>query len=254
MDFPLYLRVLWRFRLIVLFGIFLGLTLAFFSYVRVSFADGQPTFAYRQSEVWESEARLFVTQRGFPWGRTAPEYLPGHQDGAPPVPESDPTRLSNFATLYAEFAKGDVVQSALGRAARLVVIEPIPAPPLSSPPILPLISVRALGPTPRNSARLARRAAIALLTYVERQQDDARIPDASRVRVELMSRANRSVRVSGRGKTAPMIVFVAVLFAACGLAFVLENVRLRRRKPVHAEAQPEPHTRPTAAEAPLRSA
>jgi hypothetical protein len=258
MDFPLYLRVLWRFRLIVLAGLCLGFTLAFFSYVRVSFGDKGPMFSYRQSEVWESEARLFVTQRGFPWGRTAPQYLPSGADrDAPPIPESDPSRLASFATLYSEFAKGDFVQSIVGRAnARLVVVEPVPAPPLSSPPILPLISVRALGPSPQASALLAQRTANALLTFVHRQQNDARIPADARVRVEPLSRPNRQVLVSGRGKTIPVIVFVAVLMAACGLAFVLENLRpMPKRKPIlFAEPAPGETGPPAPAEAPLRSA
>jgi hypothetical protein len=258
MDFPLYLRVLWRFRLIVLAGLCLGFTLAFFSYVRVSFGDRGLTFSYRQSEVWESEARLFVTQRGFPWGRTAPEYLPSGRDDAPPIPESDPSRLASFATLYSEFAKGDFVQSIVGRAnARLVVVEPVPAPPLSSPPILPLISVRALGPTPKASAMLAQRTANALLTFVHRQQNDARIPEAARVRVEPLSRPNRQVLVGGRGKTIPVIVFVAVLMAACGLAFILEHLRpMPKTKPILYAEPPPGETGPPAPaeEAPLRSA
>ena len=256
MDFKLYGRVLWRFRLIVLAGVCFGLALAFLSFVRVSFADGKPTFAYRQSEVWESEARLFVTQRGFPWGRTAPEYLPaGLEDRAPPVPESDPGRLANLATLYAEFAKGDFVQSVVGRKrAPLVVVEPVPAPPLSSPPILPLISVRALGPTPAAAAALARQTANALLAFVRREQGEARIPDASRVQLVPLSRPNSAIRVKERGKTVPMIVFVAVLMAACGLAFILENLRPGLRPKVFdAEAGlGDRESRP--AEAPLRSA
>jgi hypothetical protein len=256
MDFRLYARVLWRFRVIVAAGICLGFALSFLSVVRISFEGGKPALVYRQSKIWESEARLFVTQRGFPWGRTAPEYLPTTpENGAPAVPASDPGRLASLATLYAEFAKGDFVQSVVGvKRAPLVVVEPVPAPPLSSPPILPLISVRALGPTPATSAALARRTADALQAFVQRQQNDARIPEADRVRVEVLSQPNRSLLVKDRGKTVPLIVFLAVLIAACGLAFVLENFR-PRLKPVYepdggvGDAEPRP-----AAEAPLRSA
>jgi hypothetical protein len=122
MDFRLYVRVLWRFRVIVLAGVCLGLALAFFSHVRVSF-DGSPTYAYRQTEVWEAEARLFVTQRGFPWGRTAPKYLPASSnEAAPPVPASDPGRLAALATLYSEFAKSDYVQSVIVPWRALLVV------------------------------------------------------------------------------------------------------------------------------------
>jgi hypothetical protein len=262
LDFGLYLRVLWRFRLIVLTGVCLGLALAFLSFVRPSFEGGKLTFGYRQTEVWESEARLFVTQKGFPWGRTAPEYLPADTEGgAPPVPTSDPGRLAALATLYAEFAKGDYVQSIVGSKARLVIVEPVPAPPLSSPPILPLISIRALGPTPRASAELARKTSRALLTFIRRQQSDARIPDSARVQVELLSQPIRPIRIKDRGKTIPIIVFMAVVMAACALAFVLENLRPRgpRAKPrefVEPFAEPDAGERDARqpAEAPLRSA
>jgi hypothetical protein len=252
LDLQLYLHVLWRFRLLVLAGVLLGLTLAFFSVVRVSFEGGQATFYHRQSEVWQSEAMLFVTQRGFPWGRTAPEYVPSSpNESAPPVPASDPTRLSNLATLYAEFAKGDFVQSIVGRkTARLVEVRPVPAPPLSSPPTLPIISIRALGPSPKFATALAQRTSSALVTFVQRQQDEAAIPDAERVQIETFARANGPLLVKGRGKTVPIVVFVATLMASLGLAFILENLKPRISTAARAEGR---GARP-AAEAPLRSA
>jgi hypothetical protein len=251
LDLQLYLRVLWRFRLLVLAGVLLGLTLAFFSVVRVSFEGGRATFYHRQSEVWQSEAMLFVTQRGFPWGRTAPEYVPSSpNESAPPVPASDPTRLSSLATLYAEFAKGDFVQSIVGRAGRLVEVTPVPAPPLSSPPTLPIISVRALGPSPKFATVLAQRTANALATFVRRQQDEAAIPDAERVQIETFARANGPLLVNGRGKTVPLVVFIATLMASLGLAFILENLKPRVSTAARAEGR---GARP-AAEAPLRSA
>ena len=70
MDLPLYLRVLWRFRLLVAFGTVLAIALALLVTVRVSLSS--PYLAYRQSQTWSSESRVFVTQQGFPWGYAAP--------------------------------------------------------------------------------------------------------------------------------------------------------------------------------------
>ena len=65
MDFGLYVRVLWRFRLLVVLGLILALSLAMLSFVRVG-TDG---VTYRQTELWASTTRLLVTQTGFPEGR-----------------------------------------------------------------------------------------------------------------------------------------------------------------------------------------
>ena len=45
MDLELYLRVLWRFRLVMVTGLLLASTLALLSYMRVSF-EGTPRLEY----------------------------------------------------------------------------------------------------------------------------------------------------------------------------------------------------------------
>ena len=63
MDFQLYARVLWRFKLLVVLGLVLALALAMLSVVRVS-ADG---LTYRQTRaVVEHDAAGLITQKGFP--------------------------------------------------------------------------------------------------------------------------------------------------------------------------------------------
>ena len=65
MDLNLYVRVLWRFKLIVALGLLLAFTLAFLSYATVRFDGVPPTVEYRQSEQWESLATVGVTSRSF---------------------------------------------------------------------------------------------------------------------------------------------------------------------------------------------
>ena len=65
MDFQLYGRVIWRFRLLVVVGFLVASAFAVLSVARVS-SDG---VSYRQQELWSSTTRLGVTQVGFPWGR-----------------------------------------------------------------------------------------------------------------------------------------------------------------------------------------
>ena len=68
MDLPLYGRVLWRHRAIVVAGILLAFALAFLSMFKVGWADGSPKVDYRKPVTYQSQATIFVTQRGYPWG------------------------------------------------------------------------------------------------------------------------------------------------------------------------------------------
>src|SRR4029077_17283400 len=97
-DFRLYGRVLWRFKIIVVAGFVLALVLALLSVVRVS-SHG---LSYRESQLWSAKMRLQVTQSGFPEGRLYAERSLGSTDGTPePVspgePVVDPARFATLA-------------------------------------------------------------------------------------------------------------------------------------------------------------
>jgi hypothetical protein len=231
-DLELYFRVLWRFRLLVAVGLTLAIALSLLSFTKISFAGGLPrTIAYRQAETWQSEAVLFVTQNGFPWGRTTPQYQPANPgQGLPAVPVADANRLSSVAVLFAQLATTHQVQRFMRRPPRKptdVLVATIPAPPFSNPAILPLISVKALGTSPSRAVLLANDQARAIIRYVDRNQHAAKTPAAERVLVdEIQSpRPALATLVGKRGKTLPVIVFLAVMIATLGLAFVLENLR-----------------------------
>jgi len=106
-DFQLYARVLWRFRLLVVCGLLLATTLAMLSIVRVS-SDG---LKYRETELWSSSTRLIVTQQGFPWGRLLAQdpSLSAEAAQSLGIPLADPNRLNNLTILYAELATADPV-------------------------------------------------------------------------------------------------------------------------------------------------
>jgi hypothetical protein len=88
-DFQLYARVLWRFRLLFVPGLLLACTLALLSVARVSL-DG---LEYRQTELWSSSTRLIVTQQGFPWGRLLAQDPSLSEDAARNrIPLADPAR------------------------------------------------------------------------------------------------------------------------------------------------------------------
>jgi hypothetical protein len=247
LDLQLYLRVLWRFRVLLAIGLVLAICLAALAYVRVDVRNGSLKLSYRETERWQSESRLFVTQKGFPWGRTTPQYV--RTSGSnPPVPAADATRLGNLAVLYAELAQGDRVQSLMGihgDMKRRVEIKTLAGPAFSSVALLPIIQITAQGTSPGAAVTLARRATKGLLTFIHQQQAAARIAHNQRVEVEVLARAEDADVINGRGKTLPLVAFVAVMVAVIGLTFVLEN--LRPRSYAMGKVRPVPTAAPSAA-------
>lgn len=219
MDLRLYASVLWRFRFLALGGVLLAIALAVFSYARVSAG----------SEQWQSEARLFITQSGFPWGRTVPESSdPSGEE--PTVQLEDPSRLTSLAMVYSEFANSDAVHERIFRGgldgSRLRgSIQAAVVTDASTGGAAPLIGIAATSSSPQMAMALARRTTEAVRNYVITQQSNAGIPSSERVILQVLSRADSAQMVQGPKKTVPMFVFLAVIVLVVGLIFVLENLR-----------------------------
>jgi hypothetical protein len=216
-DLSLHLRVLWRFKIALAVGLFVAVFLALLAGTKAS------------AKTWKSEATLFVTQPGFPWGRTVIKYLPGDiSTGKPSIPTADPQRLASLTALYAQLATSEPVApwlKGIERRHEQLTVTAVPAPQYSTPTLLPLLQIAATAPSQARAVSLANRASDSFRTWLARQQATADIPDAERVVVEPISRADTAKRVGGAGKTLPVIVFLAVLAATVGLIFVLENLR-----------------------------
>ena len=227
MDLQLYVRVLWRFRLLVLVGLTLALTLAFFSYVRLQLDGISPSFAYRESQVWQSEGTLLVTQRGFPWGRSVDEYVrAGSSEDAPLVPRfADPSRFSNLAILYSQLATSDAVEAIALRdgplpgtlgASALLNTEDAP---------LPLIKITGVATSSEGAVSTARRGIDAFQEFLRTEQARNNIPSPERVAIEVVQEPEGALLVEPRRKTRAIVIFIAVMVAVVGLAFILENMR-----------------------------
>lgn len=239
MDLQLFLRVLWRFRLLLLGGIALAFALAFLSFVRVSLDGSGSTFTYREPEQWASYATLWVTPDSFPWGSstlTAPVPADPRDQADQLNVQVAPTEwFSSLAVLYAQLATSDGVREIRQESG------PIPgtievAPVLAEKDALPFIRVAAISPTPAAAEVLAQREIDAFRTFLERQQEAGGIPAEERVIVKVSQSPQPAVLFEDRSKTRPIMVFLSVLIAVIGLAFILENLRPRVR-PV--EATPE---------------
>ena len=162
MDLSLHLRVLWRFKIVLAVGLFVAVFLALLAGTKAS------------ARTWKSEATLFVTQPGFPWGRTVTKYLPGDiATGKPSIPTADPQRLSSLTALYAQLATSEPVApwlKGIERRHEQLTVTAVPAPQYSTPTLLPLLQIAATAPSQARAISLANRASSSFKTWLARQQ------------------------------------------------------------------------------------
>lgn len=244
MNLGLYFRVIWRFRLLVVCGVMVASLLSLLSVVRVDVGNGG-ALTYREQEQWVSYGRLFVTQVGFPWGRTI--VTEGSQAEVTidairrKVRLADPGRFSTLAILYAQLADSDAVRAIMlesGPINGTIESAPVLTSTSSNADALPLISIAAIADSPATAITLARRKIEALRIYIERQQESTNIPETERVTVSLLKRPQEAELYAGRSMTRAIVTFLTILMGVIGLAFVLEN--LRPRSPVLEGAEPAP--------------
>jgi hypothetical protein len=242
MDVNLYLRVLWRFRVLAAIGLLLATALALAALVKVSFDDGLQV-SYRGSEQWSSSSSIFVTQQGFPLGRSIyDEVVPvggqgGSADGTLPdassyVPRfADPSRFSSYAQLYARLAASDLLKQRMLRDGPLQgsVGAAAGTDPRNPGIVLPLVEIQGIAATADAARTTAARATSALVGYVEQEQTANEIAKNRRIILRVLNEPSTPVLLAPRSKTRPVFIFAAVLIAVAGLIFLLENMRPQPR-------------------------
>jgi hypothetical protein len=243
MNIPLLLSALWRFRALVIAGACLALVLAFLSYNRVSFDGGIKTEP-RQSEEWSSVATVFVTQEGFPWGRS---YLLYETAGdLPPIMLGDPARFAQLAVLYTELANSDGVREILQRNGGIQgTLQAVTVLPEADSEPLPLIRLAATSTTEAGAIALGQRYTDAFQQYLRSQQQRAAIPSDQRVMIEVTQSASSATLIAGRSKMMALVIFITVMGAVLGLALVLENIK--PRVPLQVVDPPRPAARKSTA-------
>jgi hypothetical protein len=242
-DLALYGRVLRRFRWLVALGLVLAVFLAVLSVAKIT-SHG---ISYRKPAIYQSTTTLLLTQNGFPWGRTT---LPGMNALGFSSKFADPTRFSSLTDLYSQFANSDQVRALMLRAGAPLTwgIQATPVQATSSAGILPVISLAGRAETPADAVRATQVGRTAFIKYVTDQQARAGIPDSQRIDIQVLQEATPPSVVQPHKKTLPIVVFLAVISATIGLAFVLENVR-----PVSKRVAIAPPERPGLETAPARS-
>lgn len=224
-------RVLARRWYVLLIGIALAIVLGTLSYFRVTFADGAPTFEPRKQQIWQSQADVLLTERGFPAGRrTIPLEQRSVGDEVTILPKyNDPFRYAGLAPLYARIAESDEVRARVGPTAGSYDVIGGADTTYGRATQLPMVSFFGKATSPGNAQEIAGRAMSTFVTYMQQRQREANIPDDERVLFQVLNAPQPAVLLEPRKKTLPIVVFLSVVIAAIALAFVLENAR--RREP-----------------------
>jgi len=207
-DIPTVYRVLGRFKVLIAAAFVLAIVLALLSYVKVDVNNGVK-FKYRTNETWASSTQLLVS---------GPDLI--YED-----------RYVPQAQLFAKFALGDRVRALMlrdGPIHGLLDAGPLPATS-SSDEFLPIVNIVGYGRSRGAAMVLADRDARALKQFINQRQ---------RVYLTVVKHGPAQL-TSPRSKTLPVLVFLLVMAAGIGLAFVLESVRPR----IHAIPDAAPRTR-----------
>ena len=222
MDLRLYFRTIWRFRIIVGAGLVLAILLAFLSFVKVN-PTGSPKISYRQTEDWQATQSYLISGNG-------DSVVDVKKVGGP---KSAPS-LAGLSVLFSQIATSDAVLSLMLKDG------PIHGVVTASPGVnnvtelrapLPILSISGDASSPAKAVALARRASNAFLQYVKGRQDASNTPQADRVLFPVLNSAtpHRAKLIGPRKKTLPIVIFLTVLTATIGVAFILENLRPRVR-------------------------
>jgi hypothetical protein len=224
MDLRLLLSVVGRFKLLVIGGLVVGIALAVLSVARVDTGHGAPSIAYRTTEQWGTYTRVLLT---------APPLseLGGNTAAAQASQASIQASLPGLATVYGSFVSSDAVRKMLFKQGHVGLLAgtPVKVDPYGGSAYLPILSIEAVSTSPERAQELAVASVPALAQYLKNLESQGTLPSSQRAVLSVLNGPTAPFLVRGHSLKLPMAVFVVVLFATIGLAFILENLRPRVR-------------------------
>jgi hypothetical protein len=239
MDLRRHLEVLTRFKALIACGLLAGAAFAMLTTFRVSW-DGHPAVDWRKPAVWQSDSVLFVTQRGFPWGRAnLPTAAAAAASGAAKNPAlsqdadqnfADPSRFSGLASIYSYLVRSEPVRRLIpGRPSEAAIAaEPFLENTNGNGGALPLIGLSTKAADPAAARRLNTNTIAALLRYLRTEQVNAQTPREARAEVQVINPPGAAKLAEGHALTGAIVVMLLCLLGAVALSYVLENLRMSR--------------------------
>jgi hypothetical protein len=232
-DLRVFGGVLARHRVLVVCGVVVAVLLAVLAYYKPVMDGGVPSLEPRKGETWQASEILFLTQSGFPAGRTEQPVVTVKVAGEETAVAryADPGKFTSLAPLYAQLANSDAVRARAVRAGGALpgTAKAIPTADTSYGGVnaLPMLTIFATSPTREGALSTAKRISDAFRGYIVSSQNDANVPDDKRVEIEVVNKAGNETLLVPRKKTLPIVVLLAVLSATVALAFMRENTKKR---------------------------
>jgi hypothetical protein len=214
---------------IAIIGAVAAIVLAFFAFARIDM-ENVPPLERRDGPDYQSTVRLFITQAGFPWGRSALRYTTEKQ-GTPPVLEGDPDRFATLAVLYSQIANTDRILGQVGLDGKklidipeaTVVTSVVNASRFSENP-LPLIDIIGTHSTALGAQSLARQTASGLRSFLAANQRNSGIPANERIVLQVIDPAEKGRAIGGGSITLPVLVFLTVALLTLAVVFIRHNL------------------------------
>ena len=175
-------------------GLVAGVALA----VLATFKPSAGGFEWRSAATYTSTSRIFVTQPGFPVGRST---LPGTDPNDPVAPNkpsfAPSERFSELAVVYSYLAQSERVQKLISP---VPIQQQVTVATLSDPTtgdLLPLLDVITTANSPVGAQSLNREVIEALRRYISTNVQANQVPAEQRVELQVINPAKPGFLVSG---------------------------------------------------------
>jgi capsular polysaccharide biosynthesis protein len=232
MDVPQYLRVLWRYKWLLLVGVVVAAAAAMvagFTLVNgklVSRTTQQYTAATTVM-LGSADQSIYTDQQ------VGPTQAPGQT--------VQQTNLAQTAVVYAYLISGDSIRQqveaqlgAFGPDDKLTAVsrttQPAGSEQFPGKYTLPMINIVGASDDASRAEKISRTAAEQFQTYVVRQQNEAKVAAGDRIQLTTIT-DGAAEAAQGSNPAIPLVITgVGVLLVFVALAFVLYNIALSRER------------------------
>jgi hypothetical protein len=245
MNLARHAAVLWRFRVVTVLGLLLGICLAVLASYQVSGNGLTP----RGTSTYASESQILVTQYGFPEGRvTLPTGATGDSAANPAattadprgIQFADPNRFASLADLYTHLVTTDRVRARIPGHPDQSVISATLLPAVSGGPVLPIIQLVAKAPTAAAARSLNVASFAALRDTLIEDQRSADIKPAGRVQLSVIKASTPGSLVKGPSHTASILAFLMCLIATLAVVHLLAGLRSAPAEEPQVDSESDP--------------
>ncbi len=233
MDVPLYLRVLWSYKWLLLVGLLIAGFVG--GVVGYTYIDGQ--LQPRAVQTYRASTTVLV---GSPQQPLYQSVIPGApvQEGVTPAVTRD---LVSTTVVYAYIVSGSEIRARVeGVVGPLADDEQVTAVRRTTQPAgdeqfpgrltLPILDIVGAAHSPGRAEDISRAANLVFQEYVKAEQDTTAVPEGERVQLQTL-RESEATEVEGSNPLIPVILTAfGVLLLVVALIFVLYNIRVSREK------------------------